>query len=66
MALKKKGAVPKRHGRRAVPPARKRRKKTEDEIVESVAKLARELAALPVLHDVDPDEWFYDERGLPR
>jgi hypothetical protein len=66
MALRKKTAAPQRHGRKAAASrAKARRKEPVDQIVADGLKIVRELAAMPTLHDADPDEWLYDERGLP-
>jgi len=54
-----------RHARKAAPKRVCHGKRSPDQIVEEVRAIVREVAALPVLHDVDPDEWLYDDRGLP-
>jgi len=64
MALKKDHRTPRRHGHAAAA-GEKRRRKSVAQIVAEVREIAREIAALPTLHDVDPDQWLYDERGLP-
>jgi len=55
----------KRHARKAAPRPVRHRKRSPEQIVQEVRAIVREVAALPVLHDVDPDEWLYDDRGLP-
>ena len=56
---------PKRHGRKAAPEPVRHRKQSPEQIVEEVRAIVREVAALPILHDVDADEWLYDDHGLP-
>jgi hypothetical protein len=42
-----------------------RRKRHIERTIVLLGKIARKLAAMPVLNHFDPDEWLYDERGLP-
>jgi len=56
---------PKRHARKAAPKRVCHGKRSPDQIVDDVRAVVREVAALPVLHGVDPDEWLYDDHGLP-
>jgi hypothetical protein len=65
MTRKKTTSHPARHGRKAAGAKPVRRKKSPRRIAAEVRQIVRELAAMPVLHDADPDEWLYDERGLP-
>ena len=65
MALKKKRGEPKRHRRAAAAPAASRSPEEVAKIIAETSEILREIDALPTLHDVDPDEWLYDERGLP-
>jgi hypothetical protein len=67
MALKKKRSTPNRHRSTAAPAAVSTKRTPEEvaKIVAEVGEIARKVAAMPTLHDVDPDEWLYDERGLP-
>ncbi|MBV8299336.1 MAG: hypothetical protein JO083_07320 [Candidatus Eremiobacteraeota bacterium] len=65
MTRKKKGATASRHGRKAAPVGRKRRKDSVQQILADVRQIVREVAELPTLHEADPDSWLYDDRGLP-
>ena len=53
-------------GRLAVAMKRvQRRKRRIERTIVLLGKIARKLAAMPALKHFDPDEWLYDERGLP-
>lgn len=43
----------------------RRRKRHVERTIVLLGKIARKLAAMPVLNHFNPDEWLYDERGLP-
>ena len=57
---------PKGRGRLAAAIERvRRRRRHVERTIALLGKIARKLAAMPVLNHFDPDEWLYDERGLP-